>query len=314
MDQKKSGWLYLVVMVSVIVGHFGLAYMRLKVPGFTLSTPLVLSVGEIFVLFALIFFMTVSRTDLRDVFRIRKVKLTTLLLVIPFTYLMMPLMAACNALTMLFTKNVVADLQGTIIQERFWVVFFIVAVFGPFVEEATFRGAIYSGFRKSRRLRAAILIQALMFGLFHMNLNQFLYAFVLGIFFGVLSEITNSIIPSFVGHLIVNGSTVYTMYTAADILPQTDEYSLSKFQILIVFFIYVGISLITTFIAVNILKVIAMNERSSGGADRWNAIFRCQPIYEIDGRGIRIDAQIKIMSIPSVIAMVLAAVCIVIRL
>ena len=50
---------------------------------------------------------------------------------------------------------------------------------------------------------------ALAFGLMHMNFNQFCYAFVLGIAFGILLEATGSIFATMTAHFVINGwSTV----------------------------------------------------------------------------------------------------------
>lgn len=52
--------------------------------------------------------------------------------------------------------------------------------------------------------QTAIWVTALMFGLFHGNLSQFFYAFVLGLFFGYVAIKTNRIRYSIVLHIMVN--------------------------------------------------------------------------------------------------------------
>lgn len=312
MNQKKSGWLYLVVIVSLLAGSHGLRFLYAKVPGFSVSTRFSLMYGELLMLIPTLVFLAILNEDVSESMRIHKVKLTTLLLTVPFIYLIMPLMAMCNALTMLVTDNIVASVQDSIVSDKFIVMFFIIAVFGPFVEEAVFRGAIYYGLRKSRRLKAAIFIQAVMFGLMHMNLNQFLYAFVIGLFLGVLSEITGSILPSFLGHMIINGSTTFSIFSYKEALAESADLTLTKGEILTVFFLYAGVSIITTFIAVIILRVIAKNE--PGGMLRLKAIFRREPVFEIDREGIRVDARTRIWSIPAMLAMLVSTLIVLLKI
>lgn len=92
------------------------------------------------------------------------------------------------------------------------VLFFIVSVCAPVMEELLFRKAIIDRIAKYGE-GVAIVVSGIMFGLFHGNLNQFSYAFVLGIFFGFIYIKTRNIIYSIILHMITNflGSVVGTL-------------------------------------------------------------------------------------------------------
>lgn len=82
---------------------------------------------------------------------------------------------------------------------------------GPIAEELAFRGLILGYFNKvlgnaKRALIVACTIQALLFGLYHINLVQMCYAFIFGMLFGLLSIRFKSLVPSIFLHMIVNGS------------------------------------------------------------------------------------------------------------
>ncbi len=139
MNQKRSGWLYLVVIVSLLAGSHGLRYLYAHVPGFSVSTRFSLIYGELLMLVPTLVFLAVLNEDVSESMRIHRVKLTTLLLTVPFVYLIMPLMAMCNALTMLVTDNAVASVQDSIVSDNFVVMFLIIALFGPFEEDTVFR-------------------------------------------------------------------------------------------------------------------------------------------------------------------------------
>lgn len=79
-----------------------------------------------------------------------------------------------------------------------------VGIIGPIIEEITFRGLIYSNMKKSVPVVPAIIIQALLFGLIHMNLQQFIYASFLGIVFGFILEWTGSLSTTILAHIGFN--------------------------------------------------------------------------------------------------------------
>lgn len=78
-----------------------------------------------------------------------KVKISTLLMIMLCTFLIMPLVTVLNALTMFFTDNAVAALEGDIVSTSFLVMLFMIGIFGPFCEEFVFRGVIYRSYRRS---------------------------------------------------------------------------------------------------------------------------------------------------------------------
>ncbi len=66
------------------------------------------------------------------------------------------------------------------------------AVIPAFAEELLFRGVILSNLKPYGK-GMAVLVSALLFGLMHMNLSQFLYATVAGVVLGVVYMATNSL-------------------------------------------------------------------------------------------------------------------------
>ena len=85
------------------------------------------------------------------------------------------------------------------------------AFFGPLLEEVLFRGAIQGLFmRYFGRPWPAILLSALVFGVFHMNPVQIVYATLLGIVFGWIYYRTGSLLSVIVGHVLNNSFAVTT--------------------------------------------------------------------------------------------------------
>lgn len=82
-------------------------------------------------------------------------------------------------------------------------------IIGPLSEELIFRGAILHIGAERLNFWVANILQAIFFGLFHMNLVQGVYAFVVGIFFGYVAHKSHSIKASYVFHLLFNFMGVF---------------------------------------------------------------------------------------------------------
>jgi membrane protease YdiL (CAAX protease family) len=78
----------------------------------------------------------------------------------------------------------------------------------PITEESIFRGVILSGFLNNYGKLKALLLSSCLFGLFHLNIWQFVGAFLIGLFLGFIYIRTGSILPSMLCHGIYNGLTI----------------------------------------------------------------------------------------------------------
>lgn len=80
---------------------------------------------------------------------------------------------------------------------------------GPVVEELTFRGLTYTYARRSVGFFRANLLQAVLFGLLHMNPLQGIYAAVLGLVFGAIYEKSRNILVTIGLHILFNMSGAF---------------------------------------------------------------------------------------------------------
>ena len=77
-------------------------------------------------------------------------------------------------------------------------------VLGPVCEELIFRGLTYHSAAKVMPYYWAIVVQAILFGAFHMNHLQSLYAFVLGLGLGYIMYLYDNIIITILIHMAYN--------------------------------------------------------------------------------------------------------------
>ena len=118
-------------------------------------------------------------------------------------YLLIPVITAINAFSSFFTTNYVQESAPEFTTYPFVIQVILIAVIPALVEEFVFRGVFYHSYRKNG-LVGAMLFSAIAFGVVHMNLNQFFYAVVIGLFFAKMVEVTGSMWSSVLAHFAVN--------------------------------------------------------------------------------------------------------------
>lgn len=85
-----------------------------------------------------------------------------------------------------------------------WLGILSYGVLAPLGEEIVFRGIIYGQIRRVSNAPAAIVISAVLFGLFHGNLVQFVYALVIGLVLALVRELYGGLLYPMIFHSIAN--------------------------------------------------------------------------------------------------------------
>ena len=78
------------------------------------------------------------------------------------------------------------------------------AILTPILEEMVYRGVIYARLRRDMGMLPAVLLSALLFGIMHFNIVQFIYAFVLGVMLALFMEKCGHFSAAVLGHVTVN--------------------------------------------------------------------------------------------------------------
>ena len=215
LDAATANWLLLITLATYLTGS---AISGRLIDNFALQILIVqMSVLAPTIVFWLFLQPKGERLSmLRNDLRIRPVKISTLLLVAVTMLFLSPLLTFINLLSQLLSDYVAAT---SIVEELagvpFPVAFAAIALLPAVTEEFVYRGMLFGGYRKRSVLMGAI-VSGLMFGMMHGNLNQLMYAFVMGVVFALVDEITGSTVSSMVMHLLVNGTSVVLVYLMAD--------------------------------------------------------------------------------------------------
>lgn len=159
--------------------------------------------SEGIILIIAIIYMIVQRIDpIKDI-PYRRIGIVDIFLSLAAGYCLIPAVLLISNLSMLFTTNYLEEGTTTLLTYPFAMQVILLAVIPPLVEELVFRGIFFGSYRKAGMFGAA-LMSGLLFGCFHLNLNQALYAFVIGVVFAYMVEASGSLWSSVIAHFAVN--------------------------------------------------------------------------------------------------------------
>lgn len=97
-------------------------------------------------------------------------------------------------------------LMEALIGGNIWLSMLVTVILAPLAEEFLFRGVTLKMAQGIMPFMVANILQAVLFGVYHMNLIQGMYAFVLGLILGFTVEYFHSIWAGVLLHAFVNGS------------------------------------------------------------------------------------------------------------
>lgn len=269
MNSKKVNWAFLCMILLNMALYAlificyaqGIAIINMGImSSLLISQAILVSPALLFVLFSR------KKTEtgrLNEMLGFHKIKISSFFMVLLFTYLIMPMSTALNAISMLFVDNTVNAISGEVLQMPFPVMLFMIGIFGPFCEEFVFRGVIFRGYKNSGAVFWSVFWSALLFGLMHLNFNQAAYAIALGVMFALLVEATGSLWSSVIAHMVFNSQQVCMMYLSELIPPELmgPEVELTQETLITAIGPYLLIAAVATPLAVCVLVWLSKNEK-----------------------------------------------------
>lgn len=176
-------------------------------------------VSQILLVLPTAYFMFRTKTPYRQQVHLNKMKFSNIALSVLFGFLIRPLLTFVNGISMVFSANSTSSFMVDLSEQVPWYIgLLLVALLPCILEETVYRGVFYQEYRKVNPWRA-VIFSGFLFGLMHGNLNQFCYAFVMGMIFALLIEATGSILSTMVLHFVLNAGSVIAIY----ILPKFYE-------------------------------------------------------------------------------------------
>lgn len=165
--------------------------------------PLVL-IGDIITLILIALIFLPSDYGMKDRIKIKRIPIkeyfNILILGIGITILLLFLSSILTKLIPSYNEvaNQLATSRGSALQ------LIITIALIPIYEEIFYRGIIFGYLRKNFNIIVAIVVQALVFGVMHLNLVQGIYTFILGIVLALIYMYSESILGNITVHIIFN--------------------------------------------------------------------------------------------------------------
>lgn len=289
MNGKKVNWIFLIVVLFNITT---IVLLSVLYPVFQLGMVPNLILSQLIVLLPAAIGVLLAKENPIKLAGFHKIKMSSVFMIILFTFLCMPLITLINAISMLFVDNAVASMSSDILEAPFMAMFLLMGILGPLNEELVCRGIFYQSYKRSGTMLQAMLLSAMLFALMHMNFNQAAYAFVIGMIAVLLVEATGSLWSSVLLHVTINMQPVFLMYMedGADI--QEAEELLTNDLLLLVISAYLVIAAVTTALAGCVLAWIAKNEKRE---ENLRAVWKTRK-YKKEG---------KVVTVPLLIAAVI---------
>lgn len=154
-----------------------------------------------------VIFILLNSQSFKETLSFKKTRAENILFAVLIGILAQPIMSFLANVSQLFVKDTVGAFMEQVTPLSFFAMFFAMAITPAITEEITMRGVVLHGF-KDKNMFVAATVNGLLFGIFHFNLSQFLYAFALGFLFAIMVRITGSIFVTMVTHMTVNGIQV----------------------------------------------------------------------------------------------------------
>jgi sodium transport system permease protein len=93
-----------------------------------------------------------------------------------------------------------------------WPFFLVFVIVIPICEEVAFRGFVLGGLQRRFKPWKAIVLSAFLFALYHMNVFQFVPAFLMGVVLGLLAVRSRSIWPGVLLHAVYNSLPIGVLF------------------------------------------------------------------------------------------------------
>ncbi len=181
----------------------------------------------VFVLLPVLVVGFLRKVDLKKALRLNKLRLKHGLIIVAIAFALLPTVAFANTLTIyllsLKDKVIVPPIPTASTASELGLYFFLIAVSAGICEEFFFRGMMLNAFEKGVNPKMGVVISAVLFGVFHFNMQNLLGPIVLGLVFGYLVQLTNSIWAGVLAHMANNGIAVIAGYLGTLVAGQVES-------------------------------------------------------------------------------------------
>lgn len=311
----RANLYFLIILLGEIIGtnFLGIFYL---IMGLTdIRVQLFLNHMILFIIPAIIYVIIV-KPNIKQTFKFNKLYLKDFFLIIVLSFVSQPLVTLFSLIMSFFFENDIGNFVSQISSTPFLIMLLLMAVMPAITEEITLRGIVQSGYDDKSDLKTCIII-GLLFGIFHLNGQQFLYAAVLGGILAYLVRVTNSIFASMTFHFMINGTSVVmqkllTFFQNKFGIEETTQdisiKALSLAEKMNLLKGYVIMGLVSTFLIILMLKKLKrINDKRKQNLINEQIQYKEAEIidYQYFNKGISYNKEDKIMNWPLIVTIII---------
>ncbi len=211
---KKGNLFALFFVIHFLAGNLVLALLLANFPTSTSVLPAIGLTQILLVFMPSFYHRLLFRTPIKSTFRLYKTNPLNFLLSALLALTSIPLVMLVNLISQFMFKPALDETLSNIGNENYLLAILVIAVFPGIFEELISRGIILSHYR-NHKILVTSTFSGFFFGMMHMNMNQFMYAFVIGFLLSIVVHITGSIFTSMIMHFIINATNLSLAYLAS---------------------------------------------------------------------------------------------------
>ena len=190
---------------------------------------------SILLIFIVLYFI-ISKKPIKDTLNIKKISLKNIILIFLVSIFIQPIIMFISSISLFFTENVFGMQMVSSLRYPLWQLILATAVFPPILEEIIFRGILFKKYEKYS-FWYGIILTSLFFAIMHLNLNQCLYTFFMGVVIAILVKMTGSIFSGILCHFIINATQSIITYVLNKYAPSSVIEILNNNTLLIIIFV-----------------------------------------------------------------------------
>lgn len=152
------------------------------------------------------------KVDLKKALRLNKLSVKQTGIIMAIAFCLLPTVAFVNTaaiyLLSLIDKVIVPPIPTATNFSELGLYLFLISISAGICEEFFFRGMMMNAFESRFNRKWGVIISAVLFGVFHFNMQNLFGPIVLGLVFGYLVQLTDSLWAGVVAHATNNGIAV----------------------------------------------------------------------------------------------------------
>ena len=163
----------------------------------------------------MLLYFTLTKHNIKSTLFIKGISPLNAFIIFIMSLLIQPLLMAVSALSSILSPNAATEYFESLSSFSAFITLTVTSFLPAILEEIYFRGIVFSNYSNVKPYKAFVAV-GFIFATAHLNIQQFFYAFIMGIIFCYFVYKTGSILSSIISHFTINGAqTLLSVLTSS---------------------------------------------------------------------------------------------------